>query len=526
MNKIKIGIITNGKFVDKYTYDLANWLKINNKHFNFKFFISIPKERKKIDKRKILKKIFFKLIIFFENLILRLTKKNADHLSKFDIKKIVKKEIRVKVLKTNKLDNELLRNIKNEKFDILIRSCSNILSNDFFKISKFGIISFHHGDYTKFRGSPAGFWEVLNQEKNTGFMIQIINKGLDYGNIILEGFVQTKSFFLLNQSELYKKSNVYLKKILLDFSKNKKFFFIKKRKKGNIYETPKVYNQIKYVCQTTKVLIKKIFLDNYNFKLALFKLDNNRAPLIIKSDKKKFLADPFLIKHNKKAYCFAEEYDHVKKKGHIVCINLNKQEPNKKIVLCENFHLSFPYIFKFKNNFFMCPDSSDISEIRLYKSTNFPLKWKFFKTIKKNINSVDNIIFKKNNLWWLFTNIDRSNSQDFSHDLSIFFSKEGPLTDKWKNHPQNPIKINSIDSRNAGIIFEKNKIIRVSQEQGFDNYGENINFHEIKLLNKKMYDEKKIKNKNYKKIKKILNNSDIHHFSKIHNRIIVDFKSN
>ena len=41
-----------------------------------------------------------------------------------------------------------------------------------------------------------------------------------------------------------------------------------------------------------------------------------------------------------------------------------------------------------------------------------------------------------------------------------------------------------------------------------------------------MYDEKKIKNKNYKKIKKILNNSDIHHFSKIHNRIIVDFKSN
>ena len=289
-------------------------------------FLFLCLKKKKLEKNKILKKIFFKFIIFFENLILRLTKKNADHLSKFDIKKIVKKQIRVKVLKTNKLDKGLLRNIKNEKFDILIRSCSNVLSNDFFKISKFGVISFHHGDYTKFRGSPAGFWEVLNQEKNTGFMIQIINKGLDYGNIILEGFVQTKSFFLLNQSELYKKSNVYLKKILLDFSKNKKFFFIKKRKKGKIYETPKLYNQIKYVCQTIKLLIKKIFLDKYNFNLALFKLNNNSAPLIIKSDKKKFLADPFLIKDNKKTYCFAEEYDHVKKRGHIVCINLNKKE--------------------------------------------------------------------------------------------------------------------------------------------------------------------------------------------------------
>ena len=47
MTKIKIGIITNGKFVDKYTYDLASWLKINNKHFDFKFFISIPREKKK-----------------------------------------------------------------------------------------------------------------------------------------------------------------------------------------------------------------------------------------------------------------------------------------------------------------------------------------------------------------------------------------------------------------------------------------------------------------------------------------------
>lgn len=526
MTKIKIGIITNGKFVDKYTYDLANWLKINNKHFDFKFFISIPREKKNPDKNKILKKIFFRLIIFFENLILKLTQKHTDHLRKFDIKKIVKKEIIVKDLKKNKLNNKLLRNLKNEKFDILIRSCSNILTNDFFKISKFGIISFHHGDYTKFRGSPAGFWEVLKQEKNTGFIIQIINKGLDYGNIILEGFVQTKSFFLLNQAELYKKSNYYLKKILLNFSKNKKFFFIRKKKKGKIYETPKVYNQIKYVYQTIKVLVKKIYLDKYNFKLAQFKLDNVNSPLIIKSDNKKFLADPFLVNYHNKTYCFAEEYDNTKKKGHIVCFDLDKKVLDKKIILYENFHLSFPYIFKFKNNFFMCPDTSDISEIRLYKSTNFPLKWKFYKTIKKNIVSVDNIIFKKNKLWWLFTNIDRSNSNDFSHDLSIFFSKEGPLTDKWKNHPQNPIKINSIESRNAGIIFEKNKIIRVSQEQGFDNYGENINFHEIKLLNMKMYDEKKIKNKNYKIIKKILNNSDIHHFSKINNRIIVDFKSN
>ena len=174
----------------------------------------------------------------------------------------------------------------------------------------------------------------------------------------------------------------------------------------------------------------------------------------------------------------------------------------------------------------MCPETSNISEIRLYKNINFPFKWKFYKTIKKNIKSVDNIIFKKNNLWWLFTNVDYSNCNDFSHDLSIFYSKKGPLTDKWKCHPQNPKKISSLESRNAGIIFNKNKVIRISQEQGFDNYGQNINFHEIKSLNKKKYFEKIFKNKNYLRIKNKLNNPDIHHYTETDKNIMVDFKVN
>ena len=50
MNKLKIGIITNGKFVDKYTYELAEWLKSNNKIFEFNCFISISKDKKESSK--------------------------------------------------------------------------------------------------------------------------------------------------------------------------------------------------------------------------------------------------------------------------------------------------------------------------------------------------------------------------------------------------------------------------------------------------------------------------------------------
>ena len=62
--------------------------------------------------------------------------------------------------------------------------------------------------------------------------------------------------------------------------------------------------------------------------------------------------------------------------------------------------------------------------------------------------------------------------------------------------------------------------------QGFDNYGENINFHEIMSLNTKNYFEKILQNKSYLRMRKKLNNPDIHHYSKIDKNIIVDFKSN
>jgi len=526
MKKIKIAIITNGDFVDKYTYELAKWIKFNNKKFYFTNFISIPKKEKKyLNNNKILKKIFFYLIIFVENLILKFTKNHKDHLKKFNLKNIIKKKFQVHVTNNKSLNLEDIKYIENEKFDILIRSCTNILNEDLLRCPKFGIISFHHGDYSKYRGSPAGFWEVYYKEKNTGFVIQKLEKKLDYGKIILEGFLQTKSFFLYNQAELFKKSNFYIKKVLLDFHKNKKFYFIKKRDKGKIFETPRIINQIRYLFNTTKILIKKKIYNNNNFKIAYFNLKKINSPIIIKNSSKKFLADPFLIKHKNNNFCFAEEYDYIKKKGHLVCIDLNKKKNNQKIIINEKFHLSFPYVFNYNNKFFMCPDTSSISEIRLYECVNFPLKWKFYKTIKKNINSVDNIIFKSKGLWWLFTNVDQSKTGDFSHDLSIFYSKKSPLTNRWKSHSLNPIKINSLESRNAGFLFENKKMIRISQVQGFDNYGENINFHLIKTLTTTKYKEQLIKNKNFIKIKKNLNNVDIHHFSKIKNDVLVDFKS-
>ena len=64
--------------------------------------------------------------------------------------------------------------------------CSGILKGKILETSKFGVISYHHGDNDFYRGVPAGFWEVYNKDPITGFIIQKLNNELDNGEILFK----------------------------------------------------------------------------------------------------------------------------------------------------------------------------------------------------------------------------------------------------------------------------------------------------------------------------------------------------
>ena len=53
------------------------------------------------------------------------------------------------------------------------------------------IISFHHGDLRKFRGRPAGFYELLNGEPVVGQVVQRLTNRLDAGEVL--AFAETKA---------------------------------------------------------------------------------------------------------------------------------------------------------------------------------------------------------------------------------------------------------------------------------------------------------------------------------------------
>jgi hypothetical protein len=162
----------------------------------------------------------------------------------------------------------------------------------------------------------------------------------------------------------------------------------------------------------------------------------------------KFVADPFLIREGNFWYLFFEVYNKNTKQGDLAfASSTNTLKWNYgQVILDEPFHLSYPYIFKWENNYYLIPESFEANSIRLYKADPFPTHWSFVKTLVEGKDFVDNSIVHFNNKWWLF-------SATTSNDTLYLFMADN-LTGPWTEHPMSPIvKENNHIARSSGRLL-------------------------------------------------------------------------
>lgn len=201
--------------------------------------------------------------------------------------------------------------------------------------------------------------------------------------------------------------------------------------------------------------------------------------------KAKFVADPFLVKEGEYYYMFfevmGEEHGDIgvaKSKDALVW-------EYQKIVLDEPFHLSFPCVFKWGENYYMVPESSKDKSIRLYIAEGFPYKWRLIKKLIDGKEFADPVMFNYQDKWWLF-----ATSKDAS--LLLFYSDN--LEGKWTEHPQSPLIVKDANkARMAGnILFDQGRLLRIAQDD-FPDYGMSVRAFEITKLTTKEYAERELR---------------------------------
>ncbi|MFN9952995.1 MAG: hypothetical protein ACK55I_07830, partial [bacterium] len=81
------------------------------------------------------------------------------------------------------IDNSTKSEIENRNLDLIIKFGMNLLKDPQDIPSKYGVLSFHHGDPSEYRGRPSGFYELINGANLVGAVVQQLSNKLDAGTI-------------------------------------------------------------------------------------------------------------------------------------------------------------------------------------------------------------------------------------------------------------------------------------------------------------------------------------------------------
>jgi hypothetical protein len=396
---------------------------------------------------------------------------------------------------------EDLEMIKSLNIDVLLHGGREILSGGILDVCEFGLISFQHWNNDADGGGSAGFWEVFNQEPSTGFAIQRLLDAADGGDVLMRGCIATVPLYALNLARLYKKANVFMHRFLESLGKTRSLPQVlpKPSDAYKLYTTPALHAIALYQLKAFIIAARKLFnilgRRDERWGVAYQFTENWQSSVLSKSNiianpPYRFLADPFVFRRGNLDVCFVEDYDFRTKKGKISVfkINGNKYE-ELGTALDEPFHLSYPFIFTVDNELYMCPETLDMREIRLYKCTEFPLRWSFHKTLMKDVSAVDTNIFFFKDRWWLLTAIDSADIGDVCSELHVFYS-DAFDSDAWTPHAKNPVIFDSERARSGGFFRDGEKLLRVFQRYGCFQYGESMGIAEIEDLGIETYREK------------------------------------
>lgn len=555
MEKLKIGFLIEPKKVDYLTLDILKIIKQKSDIFyepiiiyegSDKFFGksflkiikgSLSLSRLKLEIRKFSYLTLVQLVKFIE---LRVVKKNFKEFGKIhnlynqNFEKLKLKQLWSKSNFSSSSSYEDIKKLKENKFDVLIKFGNAILNKNILKCSKFGILSFHYGDNRTSEDDPYGLLEALNKKKSIGFIIYRINEIINYADVIYRGNISANKLWLMNMAQISEKSSVFMIKVLEEIYTNQKLpefhsIPIYKDQNYSIYNNPKIV--FKYVIRILVPYILNNFKGKlFGFPISCWSIAYSKENLgfkdlknfkEIKNPPGRFFADPFVIELENRKIIFVEDYFFKDNKGRISAIEItNDNEELLGVVLEEDFHLSFPFLFQENDKLYMIPECCDSNQIRLYECIEFPMKWKFQFTLMDCVSAVDSILIKKEDIWFLLTNICSADIKNHSSELHIFYSDK-LFSNNWTPIKQtNPVKFDSREARNGGIIFDRGKIYRVNQVQTPETYGYSLKINLIKKLDKYSYLEETVEeiNPNFKK-----NIVGTHHFNSYKNISVIDF---
>jgi hypothetical protein len=200
-----------------------------------------------------------------------------------------------------------------------------------------------------------------------------------------------------------------------------------------------------------------------------------------------FYADPFPFEDGARGYVFFEDFDD-SSHGRIAWAALDEHgRPGAARPALERpYHLSYPFVFRWRGEPYLLPETHRNRAIELYRAEAFPARWRLAATLLDSVNAADATLLEHEGRVWMFVTLASARGS-LDEELHLFHAQTplGP----FRAHPANPVVVGLSGTRPAGTIERTAEgLIRPAQDCA-ERYGGAIVLKRIDALTPEHYAE-------------------------------------
>jgi hypothetical protein len=395
--------------------------------------------------------------------------------------------------------------LKKAGFDIIFNSCGLPFQSTFTTFAKLGVWHIVFGTGRYYQSALPAFWEVMDCNPVTGAHLVVSRKDLPDISIYNCAAVSVPYAVKSNYNSIaWKAASFAAYRLYGLLQLGEKHFF----EQFSYASLPGKALQVPGSLQTVSLLALNIFRyfrykfskGNEQYRFTVCCSTAGFDPLqpdfqsfrAMKLPAGTFYADPFVADENNKSFVFFECFTNEKGSIAAVTVDAAGQAEAPVTILEQPYHLSYPFLFRHKHEWWMIPETAEAKNVQLYRCTGFPYKWELGKKIMEDIVLIDATVFYYNSKWWMFGAADNHPASTSNDQLLLFFS-DHLLEGAWKPHPMNPVATDAGNCRPAGKVFEHHgKLYRPAQNNASFFYGYGICINEIEVISETEYREKKV----------------------------------
>jgi hypothetical protein len=376
-------------------------------------------------------------------------------------------------------------------FDVILKFGMGLLRVPPHDALSVPILSYHHGDPDRFRGRPAGFWEIAADVPVMGQVVQIIGNQLDAGEVV--AFAETKILpwsYRRTLIEAYRHSPLIINSAIRNAISGA---YLQMNREGRNCRLPSNFAVFQSVGRIFARQLRRLFYGAFQekaWRVSTADCPAGKAGQLVEDgfpDSSswrtlpvaagyRFYADPFFT--NDPPAILVEALRARTGIGEIVQID----EAGHRPLIRELGHLSYPATARIAAGEIIVPESASWSEPRAYQGSKFVKAL----SVRGGERVSDPTLIEREGRIYLF-----GNSRTFGSNVLSLWSAAS-LEDEFVPHRASPIRISPEGSRMGGnIIEEGGRLFRLGQDFSGD-YGDGLIFFEITELSEEAYSERVI----------------------------------